>query len=348
MLKYVVRRLLLLPVILFVITLILFSLIYRLPVEQRAMIYIPSFNPHITGEQFEELLQRQIARYDLDQPWPVQYVRWLEELVMAGGGYSPTWRQSVLEGIQQRVPATLELALAAMIPAVALALVLGTTAARRYARLPDHAVRAAAFVGWAFPPFILALILLDIFYAWLGWFPPERLSVWASTLVGSEGFRSYTGMVTVDALLNGQWRVFWDALRHLALPAFVLALTEWALLTRIMRSSLLGVMREEYINTARAKGLPEGKVVTRHARRNAILPVISAGGVATSTLVTGIVVVEVIFGYNGVGSWAVKSILNIDVPVAVGFALFSCIITVLGSLLADVLYAVADPRVRLF
>jgi ABC-type dipeptide/oligopeptide/nickel transport system permease component len=347
-LKYIIRRLLLLPVILFLVTLILFFLILRLPAEQRVMIYIPSFNPHITDEEFEKLIQRQIERYGLDDPVPVQYVRWMEEMIGGGWGYSPTWRQPVLEGLQQRVPATLELALYAMVPAILLSVGLGSVAARRHRRLPDHVIRGAAFVAWAFPPFILALILLNVFYGWLGWFPAERMSLSTSFAVGAEGFHSYTGLLTVDGLLNGRLDIVWDALRHLVLPAFTLALTEWALLTRIMRSSLLDVLGQEYVTTARAKGVRESKVISRHARRNAILPVISAGGVATSMLITSLVVVEVVFSFNGVGRWAVQAILNSDVPVAVGFALFSCTITVLASLLADILYAVTDPRVRLY
>jgi len=174
------------------------------------------------------------------------------------------------------------------------------------------------------------------------------MSVSTSLAINAGGFRSYTGLLTVDGLLNGRLDIVWDAVRHLVLPAFTLALTEWALLTRIMRSSLLDVLGQEYVTTARAKGVRESKVISRHARRNAILPVISAGGVATSMLITSLVVVEVVFSFNGVGRWAVQAILNSDVPVAVGFALFSCTITVLASLLADILYAVTDPRVRLY
>jgi peptide/nickel transport system permease protein len=225
---------------------------------------------------------------------------------------------------------------------------LGSVAARRKNRLPDHLVRAASFLAWAFPPFILALILMNVFYAWLGWFPPERMSIWAGPIVSSDTFHTYTGLLTVDALLNANFRLFWDAVRHLILPAFTLALTVWALLTRIMRSSLLDTFREDYVTTARAKGLPERQVVARHARRNALLPVISAGGVMVSLLITGIVVVEVIFNFNGVGRWALRAVMQYDIPVAVGFALFSCILTVLASLFADILYAVIDPRVRLF
>jgi peptide/nickel transport system permease protein len=348
MLKYAVRRLLLLPVILFVVTLILFFLIFRLPVEQRVMIYIPSTRSNLTDERFQALIKAQIERYGLDDPWPVQYARWIHELVADGWGYSPTWRQTVLAGIRQRLPATLELALYAMLPAILLAVLLGSAAARRHHRLPDHLIQATSFVAWAFPPFILALLLLNIFYAGLGWFPPERMAPSTSLLIATGGLKSYTGLLTVDALLNWEPAIFLDALRHLVLPAFTLALTEWALLARIMRSSLIGVLHKDYVTTARAKGLPEGTVVGRHARRNAVLPVISAGGMATSLLISGIVVVEAIFNYPGVGRWAVQGILNTDVPVAVGFAILSCIITVFASLVADLLYALVDPRVRLF
>jgi peptide/nickel transport system permease protein len=340
--------LLLLPVIMFLVSLILFFSILQLPVEQRVMVYVPSFNPHLEPEEFEELIQTIIERRGLNEPLPVQYTRWLRELVTGSWGYSPTWRQPVLDGIRQRAPATLELALFAMIPSIVFALVLGSIAARHSNRLPDHLIRAASFVAWAFPPFILALILMNVFYAWLGWFPPERMSIWGNQIIASDQFHSYTGMLTVDALLNANPGIFGEALRHLVLPAFVLALTVWALLTRIMRSSLLEVLSQDYITTARAKGVPEQQVLGQHARRNAILPVISAGGVMVSLVISGTVIVEVIFGFNGVGRWAVTAILQSDVPVAVGFALFSCMVTILASLIADILYAVVDPRVRLY
>jgi peptide/nickel transport system permease protein len=346
--KYIVRRLLILPVIMFLVTLILFFLILQLPAEQRVMIYVPSFNPHLEPEEVEELIQEIIERRGLDDPLPVQYVNWLQQLFVGEWGYSPTWRQSVLEGIRQRSAATTELIFFAMIPSIILSIVLGSVAARRYGRLPDHVVRGAAFVAWAFPPFILALVLMNVFYAWLGWFPPERMSIWAAPIVTSESFVNYTGLLTVDALLNGSPRILWDALRHLALPALTLGLTVWALLTRVMRSSLLEVLRQDYITTARAKGVRERRVIAHHARRNAVLPVISAGGIMVSLLITGMVVVEVIFNYNGVGRWAVKAILQSDVPVAVGFALSTCAVVVLSSLIADILYAVVDPRVRLY
>jgi peptide/nickel transport system permease protein len=348
LLKFVIRRLLALPVIVFFVTLILFALILQLPPEQRVLVYMPSGNPHLSEEEYQALIQLQIKRHGLDQPVHVQYVRWIRELITDEWGWSPAWRQSVLDGLRQRAPVTLEVVLYASVPAILLSVLMGTAAARSNGRLPDHAVRAATFVAWAFPPFILALMLMNVFYAWLDWFPPERLSIWANRIVGTDEFQMYTGMLTIDAALNGRFDVLVDALRHLVLPSVTLAVGVWALLTRIMRASLLDVMHHDFITTARAKGLPEATVVSRHARRNAILPVISAGGVVTSLLISGVVIVEVLFNLNGVGRWAINGIVQTDVPVAVGFSLFSCIAVVLASLLADILYAVADPRVRIF
>jgi peptide/nickel transport system permease protein len=348
MIKFILRRLLVLPVIMFVVTSLLFLLMLQLPPEQRVMVYLPSVSSRLTEEQFQELIQITIDRYGLNQPFLVQYENWIKKLVTGDWGYSPAWRQPVAEGIRQRAPATLELLLFATIPSVILAISLGSLAARYKNRLPDHLVRASAFLVWAFPPFILALILMNIFYAWLGWFPPERISIWAGPVIDSSTFRTFTGLLTIDALLNGNLDIFWDALRHLVLPASLLALTAWALLSRVMRSSLIDVLEQDYITAARAKGLREPEVVNRHARRNALLPVISTGSVVVSMLMSWMVVIETVFHFNGVGRWAVTAILNSDLPVAVGFAVFSCAIVVVSSLLADILYAVVDPRIRLY
>jgi peptide/nickel transport system permease protein len=347
-LQYILRRLLVLPVILLLVTLILYVLILQVPVEQRVMVYIPSFKPNITPQEFQELMEATIERYGLDRPFLDQYLDWVRNLVTGQWGFSPSWREPVLDGLVRRAPVTIELTLFAMVPSLLLALALGTLAARRRNGLPDHLVRAATFVGWALPPFILALVLMNVFYAWQGWFPPGRMSVWVSPIIRSEQFRSYTGLLTVDALLNGNLRIFGDALRHLVLPALTLAIAEWALLTRIMRSSLLEVLGQDYVTTARAKGLKESEIVSLHARPNAILPLISAGAVVTSLLISGVVIVEVIFNLNGIGRWAATAILQYDMPVAIGFALFSCVVVVLASLIADILYGVVDPRVRLY
>jgi peptide/nickel transport system permease protein len=348
MLQFIIRRLLMLPVIIFLVSLILFFLILKIPPEERAEVYLPSMSPSLTPEKRAEIVQRVIDRYGLDKPFPVQYVNWLRNLFAGDWGYSPTWRQPVLEGLLRRTPATLELTLMAMIPTVILALIFGSLAAKNYNHILDHLIRLAAFVGWAFPSFILALILLNVLYAWLDWFPPERLSMWAEHIVQGESFRSYTGLLTIDSLLNGDVKLFGDAVRHLVLPGFTLAVAQWALLTRIMRSSLLQVLGEDYITTARSKGLSERKVIDRHARLNALLPVISTGAVAISLLISGVVVVEAVYNFKGVGHAAVEAILNGDIAAVVGFTFFTCVVTMLASLFADILYGLIDPRTRLY
>lgn len=348
MIQYVLRRLLTLPIIIFLVTLILFSLLWQLPVEVRARVYVPQTDKFLTPEEQAGLVERAIRIHGLDKPWPVQYANWLGLLVTGSWGYSPSWQQPVLEGLLQRAPATVELLLFATVPSVVLSLALGSFASRHRNRFPDHLIRGATFIGWAFPSFILGLMLMNVFYAWLGWFPPERLSIWTGPIVQSEQFRSYTGMYTVDALLNLDLRIFWDAVRHLVLPAFALALAQWALLTRIMRSSMLDILGEDYVTTARSKGVPERRVIGLHVRRNALLPVISTGAVAVSMLLSGVVVIETVFSINGIGRAAAEAMMFTDVPVAVGFAIFTCIVVVIASLIADLLYAAADPRVRLY
>jgi ABC-type dipeptide/oligopeptide/nickel transport system permease component len=338
--------LLLVPVIVLIVTTILFSLLLQLPVEQRAQVYMPAMRTSATREQEAEVLRRVVQRYGLDKPIPIQYANWLGQLLRGQWGYSPSWNQPVLTGLWQRAPASAELVLAATIPSVILSLTLGTLSARYQGQVQDHAIRFAAFVGWAFPPFILGLLLMNVLYAWLGWFPPERLSGWARVAVEGEGFSRYTGMHTVDALLNGNLGVFWDAVRHLVLPAVTLAMTQWGLMSRVMRSSLLETLGQDYVVTARAKGLRERQVVRVHARRNAVLPVISIGGVLTSLLLSQLVVVETIFAFNGIGRAAIQAILLSDIPGVAGFAVFSCLVTIVVSLVADLLYAVVDPRVR--
>jgi len=349
MITYVLRRLLILPVIMFLVTLILFFLIMQLPLEQRVAIYLPETNAATMMDEDKRanLIESTIEKYDLDDPAPAQYVNWVRGLLKGHWGYSPTWQQPVLEGLLQRAPVTAELALAATVPSVILALSLGSLAGRYRGGWLDHVIRAAAFVAWAFPSFILGLMLMNVFYAWLGWFPPGRLSRGVRTFVGSDAFRVYTGMYSLDGLLNGKPAVSLDALRHLAVPAVALAGAQWALLTRIMRSSLLDVFGQDYITTARAKGLPERQVAKQHARPNAVLPVISTTGVSVSLLLSGAVVIEAIFDLNGIGHSAAEAIRFSDVPVAVGFAIFTCAVTVLASLVADILYAAVDPRVRL-
>jgi peptide/nickel transport system permease protein len=329
----------------FLITALLFLLFLRLPAERRAEVYLPSINPHITEAQYEELVQTTIERYGLNEPFYVQYANWIGNLMRGDWGFSPTWRQPVLEGLLYRLPASIELGTFAVLPSVLLAFAFGRLAARKRNRFPDYSVRATAFIGWAMPNFIFGILLMTVFYAWLDWFPVQRISTPVGMLVNSGSFRSYTGFLTIDGILNGNYPVVWDAIRHLMLPGFTLAVFHWSLLVRIMRSSLLEEFHEDYITTARSKGLSERLILKDHATRNAILPVISSAGVTTSMLFGNLIVVEVLFSFNGIGRWAIQAIQRFDAPVAIGFILLSSMISLLASLAADILYAVVDPRV---
>ena len=344
---YLFFRLLALPVLLLLVTFTLFVLILQLPLEVRAEIYLPSGNPHKTAEQAQKVFEEIVRRNGLDQPLLIQYGKWLGNLSKGDLGFSPTWRQPVLEGFLQRAPATLELALFALIPAILLALSLGGVAARHQGKYPDIIIQFAAFLGWSLPSFIIGLVFLKFFYGRLGIFSAERLSDWAVEIVKSDNFVKVSGLYTVDAILNGQWRIFLDALWHLILPSTALGVMQWSLMMRIMRSSILDTLNQEYIVTARSKGVAERKVINLHARKNAILPVISTAGAAVASLINGIVVIEVIFNFNGLGYWAANALLNYDIPVSIAFTLFACCVVVITSLAADLLYAWIDPRVRL-
>ena len=347
LLTYILRRLLVLPVVMFLVTAILFFFLLQLPAERRAEVYIPSVNPHITEEEYERLIQVTIERYGLNEPFYIQYSNWIRNLFQGDWGFSSSWRQPVLEGLLHRLPASIELGIFAMVPSVLFALLLGGVAAVKQNHLPDYMVRLSAFVSWAIPNYIFGLIFMTIFYGWLDWFQPERLGYAANAIVNSENFKSFTGFLIIDGILNGTPDITWEAIRHLMLPGITLAVFQWALFVRIMRSSLLEEFMQDYVTTAKAKGLKENNILRVHIYRNALLPVIASAGVATATLFGNIIVVEVLFNFNGVGRWAIEAIQNFDAPAAIGFILLSSVVSLLASLGADILFAIVDPRVSI-
>ena len=197
------------------------------------------------------------------------------------------------------------------------------------------------------PPLYLGLLVLMIFYANLQWFPPGRLSTGMNTVVSAESFKSYTTLLTIDSLLNGRFDVFIDALRHMILPILTLSYLSWATFLRVTRSSMLETLRKEYVTTARAKGLPERDVIYKHARPNAMIPVITLAGFTVVGLMGGVVITETVFDYPGIGKAAAEAAQQLDVVTVLGFALFNGLILIVANLVVDILYAVIDPRVRL-
>lgn len=344
MIAYITRRLLLLPFVLWGLTILVFALSMLLTPEQRVATYITS-PAELKGGP--EAMQRLISKYGLDDPFYIQYGQWLNGLFHGNLGWSQSARMPVSEALGRLFPATAELALLAIIPVIFGGIWLGTLAAVHHDRGLDHLSRVFAITGWSLPPFVFGLIALMVFYGSLDWFPPGRLSTWAIQVVNSPGFHRYTGMNVLDAILNGNWSVLLDALRHLILPIITLAYVQWAILLRITRSSMLETLRQDYVTTARAKGITESVVIKKHARRNAMLPVTTVAGLIVAIMMGGVVITETIFNYNGLGRFAATAAQQLDFPAVLGFALFFGGMVIFANLFVDLLYAYLDPRVKL-
>ncbi|MFN2174151.1 MAG: ABC transporter permease, partial [Candidatus Promineifilaceae bacterium] len=243
--------------------------------------------------------------------------------------------------------ATLELALWSMVPIIGFGIYLGIVSALNHNKPIDQVSRVFAIIGWSFPTFVFGLLMILVFYAKLGWFEPGRLSIQFGREVMGPAFTRYTGMNTVDSLLNLRFDIFLDAVKHLFMPVVTLSVVIVALMLKITRSSMLEVLRQDYVVTARAKGLQEKVVVNRHVRRNALIPVITVAGFTLAGLLNGAVTTEVIFNYPGIGAAAADAALSLDVLTMLGITLFTAFIFVFANLIVDILYGVVDPRVRL-
>jgi peptide/nickel transport system permease protein len=285
----------------------------------------------------------------LDEPLPVQYVYYVSNLIRGDWGYSRTAAQPVLEALLARLPATVELAVFAVLLSTGLGVPAGIVAALRKDRAPDVAVRIVSITGISFPVFWLGIILQLVFFYYFGTLGlpnlPSRGRI-GETIALIDPVEPVTGLYLVDSLVRGNFAFFGNAVQHLVLPAFALSLISLAAIVRIMRASMLEVLSQDYILLARSKGLPARIVILRHALRNAITPVLTTAGTTLGILLGGAVVVETVFSWPGMGSLAAQGILNNDSVLVVGFTLFVATMMVLVNLLVDVLYAVVDPRVR--
>ncbi|MDR7522325.1 MAG: ABC transporter permease [Armatimonadota bacterium] len=339
---YIARRLVLLPVVAFGVTVLIFALLQFLDPAIRAGAFI-------TNPNQLKAIDAIIRKYGLDQPVYVQYWTWLREVFTGNLGWSQAARMPVGEAILRFFPPTLELTLFAFVPIMLMGVWMGTAAAVHRDRLIDHVTRVFSISFRSLPSFVWGLLVLMVTYGRLNWFPPGRLSLEADLFVRNPEHRfvAYTGLMTVDALLNGQLWIFVDAIRHLAGPALTLTMVSIALLVRVMRSSMLEVLNQDYVRTARSKGVAEPVVITRHARKNALIPVITLSSLTIVGLLGGVVITETIFNFPGIGRWGAFAAQQLDIPGVTGFTMFVAAITVLGNLLADVLYAYFDPRIRL-
>ena len=331
--QYILRRLMLLPVLMLGVSILVFGLsrVGGSPIG----IYIE-----------HEMTPAEIAaieeRYGLNDSLPQQYVAWLGGVVRGDLGWSGVSAAPVSELLRPKMMATLELAAVAALIAIILGIGMGTFGGARRNRLPDHLTRVLAVSGASIPIFWLGLLLLIVFYLTLGWAPLGRADPNIYTRI-----EPYTGLYTLDSVLNLDFGALGDALRHLALPAITMGIGSTAIIARMMRSSLVEELGEDYVDAARAKGLPERIVVRRHARRNALMPTITVIGLTWGFLLQGTVVVELIFNWPGLGRWMTDAVLQGDQATIMAYVLVTSVIFLLVNLAVDVTYAYLDRRVVL-
>ncbi|MBD1400995.1 ABC transporter permease [Pelovirga terrestris] len=322
MLPYLARRLLLLIPLLLGITLISFVVIHLAPGEPTDL--QTQMNPQASAE-LQERLRRQ---YGLDQPLYVQYGQWLGRLAVLDFGESFAGdRRPVIDKILERLPVTILINLLSIAFILAVSVPLGILSAVRRNSLFDRATTILVFTGFAMPSFWLALLLMDWFGVRLGVLPISGLKS-----LGYE-YLSFSGQIL-------------DRISHLILPVFVSAIGGLAGFSRYMRSNMLEVIRQDYILTARAKGLSEHTVIYKHALRNALLPVITILGLSVPGLIGGSVIFETIFAIPGMGKLFFDGVMMRDYPLIMGILVMGAVLTLLGNLLADICYALADPRIR--
>ncbi len=330
---YVLRRLLILPVLIVGVSIIVFALtrIGGSPIG----IYL---SHEMSAEEVAELE----ARFHLDEPIPVQYVYWAGGVLSGDLGWSGVAAAPVTEVFPDKLAATMELAVASAIVAVTLGIGLGTFAGARRDRFPDHVTRVVSISGAAMPLFWFAILLLIVFWVYLGWFPIGRSDAQIFASIPHP-----TGLYTVDALIAGNLTAFRDAVWHLVLPALTLGYGATAIIARMMRSSLVEELQEDYVDAARAKGLPERLVLRRHARRNALIPTVTVIGLSFGFLLQGTVVAEIIFRWPGLGRWMADSVLRGDQATIMTYVLFTSVLFLVVNLVVDVIYAYLDRRVVL-
>ncbi|THF84563.1 ABC transporter permease [Cohnella fermenti] len=317
--RYIVKRLLTTLPLLVGITLLTFLIMQITPGNpMQTMI-----DPRISTAD----LARAQENMGLNDPMIVQYFRWLGEIVSGNLGYTIKTGQSVAQMILDRLPATLLLTVTAFVFSFVVGVPLGVYSATRKYTKRDYGLTVFSFIGISVPSFFFGVALIYLFAVKLNWFPTS-------------------GLATINLQGSG-WDILVDKAKHLVLPALVMALPNLAVIMRFTRSSMIEVLTNDYIRTAKAKGLSERAVKYRHALRNAIIPVITLFGLSIPTLFGGAYITETIFNWPGMGSLGIQSITSREYPVIMGLNLFTSLLVLFGNLIADILYAVADPKIRL-
>jgi ABC-type dipeptide/oligopeptide/nickel transport systems, permease components len=332
MLRYVVRRLLLLVPILLGVSILVFAWVHALPGSPAQSLLGERATPALV-KAYDE-------KYGLDRPIPIQYWDYVQTTAHVDFGTSIASHRPVSTELRERFPATIELTVAAMLFSVLLGIPLGLLAAKHYGRPIDHGSLVVSLIGISTPIFFLALVLKYIFAVKLGWLPSVgRISVTLAV-------KHPTNFYILDAIITGDWSTLRDVLEHLILPAVALGSIPLAIIARITRAAVLDVQNEDYVRTAKAKGMSPAVVERRHVLRNAMLPISTVIGLQTGLLLSGAILTETVFEFPGMGSWLRDAIFNRDYPVLQGGILFLAIMFVLVNLVVDISYALFNPRIR--
>ncbi|MBM3599172.1 MAG: ABC transporter permease subunit [Alphaproteobacteria bacterium] len=333
MLRFLLTRLSLIIPTFIGVTLLTFAMIRLIPGDP---ILLMAGERGIDDARYAQLK----AELGLDKPIIIQYAHYLNDMAHGNFGKSIITREPVFKEFLELFPATIELSMTAIMIAVLIGLPAGIIAAVRRNSVFDHAVMGFSLTGYSMPIFWWGLLLILLFSVNLGWTPVSgRMAVLYFV-------EPVTGFVLIDAWLAGDWKAFQSALRHLILPAIVLGTVPLAIIARMTRSSMLEVLNEDYIRTARAKGLAPPRVIGLHALRNALIPVITVIGLAVGGLLGGAILTETIFSWPGVGKWLIEAIRRRDYPVVQGGVLLSATIVMIVNLGVDVLYGLINPRIR--
>jgi peptide/nickel transport system permease protein len=332
MLRFIIRRLLLLFPILVGLSILVFLWVRALPASPAVSLLGERATP--------ESVARIERQYGLDKPIYVQYWRYVKTVAEGDLGTTIRSRRPVTDELKERFPATIELTVAALTFATVFGIPLGFVAAKRYGTWVDHASLVTSLIGISIPVFFLAILLKYVFAVKLGLLPTVgRISVLID-------IPHPTNFYLVDAILAGDPEAFWDVSKHLILPAIALGSIPLAIIARITRAAVLDVQNEDYVRTARAKGLPPRQVDIRHIFRNALLPITTIIGLQTGLLLSGAVLTETIFAFPGMGTWLVEAIRQRDYPILQGGILFVSLVFVTVNLVVDISYALINPRIR--
>ena len=332
-LGFLVRRIVGIAAVMIGVSVITFAISHVIPADPVAA----ALGDHATDAQIAQFR----AEYHLDRPLPEQYATYVVGILHGDLGKSIRTRRSVADDLVDSFPATLELSFAALLISIVLGIPAGVWSAVSRGRLPDYVVRVLSLAGGSLPVFWLGLIVIGLFYYQLGWFPGGgRLDTFVAPPP------AHTGLYVLDSILAGDWNALRSSLVHLVLPALTLGYFSTAVVARMTRSSMLDVLDQDYMRTARAKGLVERLVVLRHGLRNALIPTVTIIGLTFGSLLSGAVLTETIFSWPGLGRYATASAVSLDFPAVLGVTLLAAFVYPLANLAVDIAYYWLDPRIQ--